>query len=106
MLEGYHIEALALHTLTGTFDSYQWNIYRFSDLAYTLAKSLLWHDGSFVDNYLYLNPSTRAEILSRLATARDKSLSAWHATYDGNDDDKKGIEIWRQVFGDKFPAYG
>ena len=106
LLEGYHIEVIALRSLTGTFNNYSWDVFKFFDSACTLAASLMWHDGGVVDNYLYLNSSAREEILKRLRTARDKARDAWHATYGQNSDHKKAIEIWRQIFGDKFPAYG
>lgn len=106
LLEGYHIEVMALHALSGRFSSYPWDIFQFFDSACKLASSFLFHDGGFADKYLYLNSEARLEIVRRLETARDKARTAWHETYGANNNDKKAIEIWGQVFGDKFPAYG
>lgn len=106
LLEGYHIEVMAMRILNGTFSSYPWDVFRFFESACNLASELMWHDGGIVDNYLYMNWSTRDEILNRLRIARDKSREAWYETHDQNDDDEKAIKIWRQIFGDKFPAYG
>jgi hypothetical protein len=106
LMESYHIEVLALHSLTGSFGSYSWDVFRFFEVAATMAQNLLFHNGTTVDQYLYLNPVMRQQIVKRLETARDKAREAWYYTYPPNSDDKKAIEIWRQIFGDKFPAYG
>jgi hypothetical protein len=105
LLEGYHIEVLALRALTGSFSDYPWNIYRFFESACTLVGSPLWHKGSFADGYLSSDDS-RSEIVKRLETARDKSRDAWLLAYGTNDNEKAAIETWRQIFGTEFPAYG
>src|SRR5260370_6533647 len=76
LMQGYHIDVMALQTLVGTFDSYAWNIFQFFESVVPLASSLLSHEGSFADNYLYLNSSARSEIVKRLETARDTSRAA------------------------------
>jgi hypothetical protein len=106
LLEGYHIEVMALQSLIGTFSNYPWEIYTFFKSACTLAQTLMWNDGGVVDNYLYLDPNTRSEIIKRLTKARDKACAAWYETAGTNTNDKKAIELWGQIFGSKFPTYG
>lgn len=103
-LQSYHIEVLSLNILTGGFSDFPWDIFGFFKKAHGLCSSSHWHRGSYVD--AYLDQTTRQEVLKRLETARDKARDAWHATYGDKDDHEKAIEIWQQVFGDKFPAYG
>ncbi len=103
-LQSYHIEVLALAILTGSLDDYSWNVYKFFNGAHTKVQSSLQHEEVFVDNYLNLND--RQEAIKRLSSAKDKALTAWAATYDKNDDHKTAIKLWRQIFGEEFPAYG
>ncbi len=103
-LQSYHIEVLAFKILTGSFSGYPWAVYNFFDEASKLVESSLWHDTGYVDNYL--SYSDRQEALKRLRTARSKASDAWYKTYGSNDDHKGAIEIWKQIFGDQFPAYG
>jgi len=103
-LQSYHLEVMALSSLNGSFDSYPWAVFTVFDRACELVKSPLSYEGSYVDGYL--TQSDRAEALKRLETARDKSRDAWYATHGSNDDHKKAIELWRQIFGDRFPSYG
>jgi hypothetical protein len=103
-LQSYHIEVLALNVFAGNLDDTPWHVLKFFDDARPLLRSALYHDTGFVDNYL--NSTDRAEVIKRFDAAYARSLTAWHATYGANDDHKTAIETWRQVFGDKFPAYG
>lgn len=104
LLQSYHIEVMALKICSGPLNDFSWDVYCYFKEAATLAESYLWHDGSFADDYL--DWQSRPEVVKRLCTARDKALSAWHATYGTNDDHKTAIGLWKQIFGDKFPAYG
>lgn len=103
-LQSYHIEALAMNIFDSSLTDITWDVYSFFNSAADLISNSLWYEGAYVDNYL--NWNTRAEAKKRLETARDKSRNAWHKTYDNNDDHKGAITIWRQIFGDQFPAYG
>lgn len=103
-LQSYHIEVIAINTFTVPLNEMSWDVFQFFDKAHTLAGSLLWHDGSFAD--AYLDYSSRQEVLKRLATARDLAREAWYATDGSNDDHETAIRKWRQIFGNKFPAYG
>lgn len=103
-LQSYHIEVITLKTYTGLLSDYSWEICRFFDNAINLVSEQLWHEGGYADSYL--NSTTRQEALTRLKTAKQKALTAWFWTYDDKDDHEKAIGIWRQIFGDKFPAYG
>jgi len=101
-LSSYHIEVLALKILSGNLDDTPWHVHMFFDGAKELVKNSLWHDLGFADDYLSSND--RQEAQKRLASANDKSLTAWHHGY--KDEQKPAIEAWRQLFGEKFPAYG
>lgn len=103
-LQSYHIEVLALKVFESNLNDTPWSIFQFFEKARPLLASNLWHELGFVDSYL--SWSDRTEALKRFDTAIYKSRSAWHKTYDKNNDHKGAIEIWRQMFGDKFPAYG
>jgi hypothetical protein len=105
LLQSYHIEVLALKIYDGdTLDDYSWDVFTFFDKAYDLTDSYLYHDDAFVDDYL--DYTKRQEVRKRLNTARSTALSAWHLTYGGNNDHAEAIRLWRQIFGNKFPAYG
>lgn len=104
ILQSYHIEAMANEIFTAPLGDMPWEIFSYFDNAARLISSPFWYEGSFVDDYL--SWSTRNQAQTRLETARDKARSAWHMTYGLNDDHEGAIRIWRQIFGDKFPAYG
>jgi hypothetical protein len=104
LLSSYHIEVLATKILLGKFSNYPWEIFQFFDKAIELAKSSLWYEWSYVDSYL--DWKTRPEVIKRFELARDRARDAWYRTYNKNSDDEGAIKIWRQIFGDEFPAYG
>lgn len=102
-LSSYHIEVLALKLLGGNCDKTPWEVHYFFDRARALLDGPLYYDTGFVDHYL--SSAARAEVKKRLETAYSLSLDAWFATHGENDDHEKAIGRWRQIFGDKFPAY-
>jgi hypothetical protein len=105
LMTSYHIEALALQIFSDDeLTDYAWEVFQFFDRAITLVTSSLWYEGAYAD--AYLDYDTRQEVLKRLTTARDRARSAWHKTYGTNNDVEGAVTIWRQIFGDKFPAYG
>lgn len=104
LLESYHIEVMALKTFNSSITDFSWAVFQYFDNAAKLAASSLYHEGDYVDDYL--DWQTRPEVVKRLETARDKARDAWYETYNGRGNHKKAIETWRQIFGDKFPAYG
>lgn len=103
-LQSFHIEVMALNSLTTRLDDLPWDVFTYFRDAATLIQSSLWHEGANVDDYLTW--SDREEARKRIETARDISREAWHYTYGENNDHKTAITKWRQVFGDKFPNYG
>lgn len=102
--QSYHIEVLALHILTGSFSNYPWEVFQFFDKSVELAQEPLWHHRAYADSYL--DRKKRQEVENRLETASDKARNAWFKTCGSNDDHKGAIEIWGQIFGGEFPAYG
>ena len=102
-LTGYHIEVLALSLLSGKCDQTPWEVHHFFENARKLLEAPLYYDTGFVDDYL--SSANRSEVLKRFDTAISLSLDAWYATYGDNDDHETAIGKWRQIFGDKFPAY-
>jgi hypothetical protein len=104
-MESYHVEVLCLRIFDGVISDYPWAVFQFFDKAVTLVKSPLSYEGGYADDYLD-NDFDRKEVLRRLEAARDKALTAWHLTHDERSEHEKAIAIWRQIFGDKFPAYG
>lgn len=104
LLQSYHIEAMAMSIYSGELESYSWNIYSFFDQACGLIQSPMYYNGSQVDTYL--DSLKRAEILKRLEIAKSKASNAWYLTFSNNNNHEKAIEIWQQIFGDKFPNYG
>lgn len=103
-LQSYHIEVLAINVLNGQLNDISLNLYNFFDKSLKLLQTPLWYDNGFADNYL--NGTIRPEVCKRFTSAASKSLSAWYCTYSNINDQKPAIEIWRQLFGEKFPAYG
>lgn len=103
-LQSYHIEVLAIKVLTGNLDDTSWHVFQFFDNARKLLENPLYYDTGLADTYL--SWPDRQEVLKRFDTAITKSRDAWYRTYGVNEDDKGAIEIWRQVFGGEFPAYG
>lgn len=104
LMESYHIEVLALNIFQGPMTDYSWEAYWFFREAVSLVEGPLAYETGYADDYL--DASSRAEILKRLKTARDKACDAWYLTYNGRTQHEAAIEIWRQIFGGKFPAYG
>ncbi len=104
LLQSFHIEVMALRIFSSKLEDYPWDVFQFFDKVVPLASSPLLHAAAYVD--AYLDRQTRQQVLNRLKTARDKARAAWHATYGDNDNHQLAINIWRQIFGDKFPAYG
>ena len=103
-LSSYHIEVIAYNIFSSDLSDLKWNVFSFFQEGKSLLERTLWYDKGFADGYL--SATDRAEALKRFDTAISLSRSAWYATYGTNDDDKEAITKWRQLFGDKFPAYG
>lgn len=103
-LTSYHIEVLAIKVFSGNLDDTPWHIHKFFDDARTYLSSSLWYDTGYVDDYLTI--FGRAEALKRFDTAYLTSLTAWHNTYGTNNNHEEAIRLWKQIFGDSFPAYG
>lgn len=103
-LRSYHIEVLALKVFNGNLNDTPWNVFQFFEKSRALLQTSLWHDLGWVDEYL--SYTDRNEVLKRFDIAIAKSRSAWCYTWDKNNDHKSAIEIWRQMFGERFPAYG
>lgn len=103
-LQSYHIEVLAYKIFTGKLNDLTWDIHKFFENAIPLLKKSLWYDRGNVDDYL--SDNDRKEVLKRFETAFGQSQIAWHYTYGQKNDHAQAIKTWRQIFGDKFPAYG
>jgi hypothetical protein len=103
-LQSYHIEVIALRVFDANLNDTPWNVFQFFDKARPLLASSLWHELGWVDNYL--SSSDREQVLKRFDTAIDKSRMGWYMTHAENNNHKVAIEIWKQMFGDKFPTYG
>ena len=104
LLQSFHIEVMAIKIFASELDDYPWNIFKYFEEAAKLAGSSLWQDNAEVDGYL--SSDDRQEVVKRLETACDKAREAWSLTYGQNDDHERAIEIWHQIFGSEFPAYG
>ena len=104
LMESFHIEVMATRIFVGNISDYSWSVFQYFDEAAKLASSLLPYEDGYADDYL--DWTKRQEVLKRLQTARDRARDAWYLTYNGKDKHKEAIEIWRQIFGDRFPVYG
>jgi hypothetical protein len=109
-LESYHIEVLAVQELA-SFTEWSWNVYQFIEKMHTsistcILSPCLLYDGSYADKYL--KSADRTEVSNRLNGAKGNALSAWYATTASNPNksEETAINLWRKVFGDKFPIYG
>jgi len=105
-LQSYHIEVLALRAMEGDLSDTPWSVYQFFEKARALLLAPLWHDVGIVDEYLSYND--RQEVVKRFDTAIAKARDAWYSSFflNQNSSQKAAIEVWQQVFGDKFPTYG
>jgi hypothetical protein len=104
VLESFHIEVLAIRIFAGDISDFPWAVFQFFDHAVGLTSSLLAYEGGYADDYL--DSYRRKEVIKQLETARDKARDAWYLTYNGRSQHQEAIEIWRQIFGERFPAYG
>lgn len=102
-LQSYHIEVMALKVFSGDVSDTPWHVHKFFEDGRELLKTWLWHDGSFVDDYL--NQSDRDEVCRRFDSAIRLSGRAWFLTYDKNSNHEEAIGLWRQIFGTEFPVY-
>ncbi len=103
-LQSFHIEVIALKTFNSQISHYSRAVYVYFASAAQRVKSPLWYDGSQVDSYL--DNQKRKEAVIRLETARRKALEAWKCTLGRNNDYERAVNLWRQIFGDRFPRYG
>jgi hypothetical protein len=104
LMTSYHIEVIALQAFATGAPDYPWAIYKFFEEAAKLARHPVYYEDGQADDYL--DSSARREVVSRLETARDKAGRAWYLTYNGRDQHQDAIDIWRDIFGGRFPAYG
>lgn len=102
LMESYHLEVLAMQICSTVLTDYSWDAFNFFNEAAT--EGPLAYDGRYADDYL--DYTIRQEVLKRLNAVADRAREAWYLTYGGNSDHARAIEIWRQIFGDGFPAYG
>ncbi|MFL6261418.1 MAG: nucleotidyltransferase [Thermoanaerobaculia bacterium] len=103
-MQSYHLEVIGLRGTTWLGGEWPWLLFKFFEAAAKLASSYLWYEDGFADDYL--DYSSRSEVVKRLEIARDKAREAWYYTYEGRSEHEKAIQIWRQIFGNRFPAYG
>jgi SMODS domain-containing protein len=105
LMESYHIEVLSFKIFDAAISDYPWGVFQFFDGAAKLVQSPLQYEDGFADDYL-TDHVNREEVRNRLRAARDRAREAWYLTYEGHDKHEEAIAIWRQIFGEKFPAYG
>ena len=103
-LQSYHIEVMALRIFEGRMSDLAWDTLRFFDGAVPLLQSALWHEWGYVDSYLA--DADRSNVIKLFEEARDLARNAWYHTFNGNHYHTTAIGMWRQIFGNKFPAYG
>jgi hypothetical protein len=103
-LQSYHIEVLALNVFDSNLDDTPWNVFQFFEKARPLLAGPIYYQTGFVDNYL--SYSDRQEVLKRFDSAIDACRDAWYKGLPAQNDCEGAITKWRQIFGDKFPAYG
>lgn len=104
LLQSYHMEVMGLEIFSSIITDYSWATFTYFDQATTLAAAPLACEGGYADEYL--DWDARNEVVKRLETARDKARDAWYLTYNGRDNHEEAIDKWRQIFGERFPAYG
>jgi hypothetical protein len=95
---------MAIRAFSGMISDYTWSVFQYFDQAAQLASSSLAYESGYADDYL--DSTQRKEVVKRFETARDKARDAWYMTYNGRSQHEKAIEIWHQIFGERFPAYG
>jgi hypothetical protein len=105
LMESFHIEVLCMNIFDGPITDYSWSIFQFFDHAVKLVECPFAYDGAYADDYLDA-VEDREAVIDRLEVAKDRARTAWYSTFLRNDDHEGAIAIWRQIFGEKFPAYG
>jgi hypothetical protein len=104
-LQSFHIEVIALKAISTKIDGdYPWHVHRWFSTANETIGTDLWHDGGYVDEYLTY--SKRAQLQGLLHQTAFKARWAWYHTYNGRGEDHEAIQLWRSIFGNRFPAYG
>lgn len=104
LLESFHIEVMAIRAFSASLTDYPWSVFQYFDQAAKLASSPLAYESGYADDYL--DSAQRKEVVKRFETARDKARDAWYMTYNGRNQHEEAIEVWHQIFGERFPAYG
>lgn len=108
-LRGYHIECLMYHRYKSYIQSYTYdsmireffNSLSFYLNSYTLDPVM----GGYVDSYLgSFNDQKRINVIERARIAYERSKLA--VEYAEKENIEDSIRLWRQIFGDYFPAFG
>jgi hypothetical protein len=105
LMQSFHLEVLSIKSFDTNISDYSWSVFQFFDTAAKLVQAKLPYENGYADDYLE-DQDDRGEVLDRLETARDRARAAWFHTVNGRGEDEQAITIWRQIFGDRFPAYG
>ncbi|MEW1830712.1 nucleotidyltransferase [Streptomyces sp. NPDC088196] len=102
-IQSYHLEVIALRMSGVDWDDIGWAVYQWFVKA---ENSLywLWHEEKDVAEYL--SPEKAGKAKNQIGEAKNQALTAWSYTFNGKDNNREAIRIWRSIFGNKFPAYG
>lgn len=102
VLSSYHIEVLALKHLPTSLTDLPWDIYQFFQSMTTSMDVRLFHQHSYVDEYL--STAQRADAVNRLSTACGLAREAW--LHGFTNQVELSINSWHRLFGEQFPTYG
>lgn len=103
-LQSYHIEVLALNIFSLPIADITWGLFSFFCEGRKLLESPLWNETHYVD--MYLNDTSRENLLKRFDNVINTARSAWYSTHDTQNDHRTAIMLWKQIFGEKLPSYG
>jgi hypothetical protein len=107
LIRSFHLEAMIMQILEGiTISSFPLGAGYVFDQARTQVKYAVTDPAGYGGNVgAYLDSQTKIDdVVSRLETANRRAVEALQL--DGEGKTQQANEIWRQVFGDCFPAYG
>lgn len=103
-LSSFHIEVMLL-SYPEFYEDYAWQVFQGFEYIYQRLEREIPSPaglGSNVDDYL--DPMSRIEARSRVASAIGESRSAWSSSYNNRDQDS--IDAFGKIFGERFPSYG
>lgn len=102
-IQSFHIEAIASETFNSFMTDIPWECCQFFQAA---IDKMNFHYFDSSDISAYMDYSTALQVSNILKEAQSIAIEAWIAGLNDQVSDRYAIQLWRKVFGLKFPLYG